>query len=88
MLEDAERTTIGSYGVSGIAMAYGMVPNYVEHASCHVTIDAFCQRNSDHLATCRMSGIPAIVNAQGRLVRYVPRAHNTRNSIFLAASAR
>ena len=26
MLEDAERTTIGSYGVSGIAMAYGYSP--------------------------------------------------------------
>ena len=69
MLEDAERTTIGSYSVSGIAMAW--YQNYFEHASCHVTINAFCQRNSEHnqhLATCRMSGIP-IVNVQGCLVR-------------------
>ena len=70
MLEDAERTTIGSYSVSGIAMAwYRPYKNYVEHANCcHVTIDAFCQRNSEHnQRPCRMSGIP-IVNVQGRLV--------------------
>ena len=43
MLEDAECTTIGIYGVSGIVW-YGTVrKNYVEHASCHVTIDAFSQ---------------------------------------------
>ena len=48
MLEDVERTTIGSYGVSGVVW-YGTVrKNYVEHASCHVTIDAFSQRNSEH----------------------------------------
>ena len=44
---------------------------YVEHASCHVTIDTFSQQNSKHdqyLATYRMSGIP-IVNVQGRLAR-------------------
>ena len=66
MLEDAERTTIGSYSVSGIAMAWytGTVrKNYIEHTSCHVTINAFCQRNSEHnqhLATCTMSGIPIV----------------------------
>ena len=43
MLEDAERTTIGSYGVSGIVWYVPSVKNYVEHASCHVTIDAFSQ---------------------------------------------
>ena len=51
---------------------YGYVrKNFVEHASCHVTIDAFSQRNSEHnqhLATCRIPGIP-IVNVQGRPVR-------------------
>ena len=36
MLEDAERTTIGSYGVSGIAMAR-YHPQEIEHASCLVT---------------------------------------------------
>ena len=52
-------------------MVYTVHKNYVKHVSCHVTIDAFSQRNSEHnqhLATCRMSGIP-IVNVQGRLVR-------------------
>ena len=63
MLEDAERTTIGSYGMSGIGTVR---KNYIEHASCHVTIDAFSRRNSEHnqhLATCRMSGIPLMYRA-------------------------
>ena len=44
MLEDAERTTIGSYGVSGIAMGlwHGTTP--VEHVSCHATIDALASK--------------------------------------------
>ena len=66
-----ERTTIGSYGVSGVVW-HGTVRNsYVEHASCHVTNDAFSQRSSErnqHLRTCRMRGIP-IVNVQDCLVR-------------------
>ena len=64
MLEDTERTNIGSYGVSGIGTVR---KNYVARARCHVTINAFSQRNSEHnqhLATCRISGIP-IVNVQG-----------------------
>ena len=68
ILKDVERTTISSYGVSGIGTVR---KNYVEHASCHVTIDVFNQCNSEHnqhLATCRISGIP-IVNVQGRLVQ-------------------
>ena len=71
MLEDVERTTIGSYGVSGVLWHGTVRKNYVEHASCHVTIDTFSQRNSkhnQHLTICRMRGIP-IVNVQGRLVR-------------------
>ena len=71
MLKDVERTTIGRYGVSRVDMAWYTVSNYVEHASCHVTINAFFQRNSEHnqhLTTCRMRGIP-IVNVQGSLVR-------------------
>ena len=70
-LKDVERTTIGSYGVSGVVWHGTVYKKYVEHASCHVTIDAFSQRNSkhnQHLTTCRMRGIP-IVNVQGRLVR-------------------
>ena len=70
MLEDVERTTIGSCRVSGVVW-YGTVhKNYVEHASCHVRNDAFSQQNSEHnqhLTTCRMRGIP-VVNVQG-LVR-------------------
>ena len=71
MLEDVERTTIGSYGVSGVVWHGTVCKNYVEYASCHVTNDVFSQRNSEHnqqLTTCRMCGIP-IVNVQGRLVR-------------------
>ena len=71
MLEDVERTTIGSYGVSGVVWHGTIRKNYVEHASCHVTNDAFSQRNSErnqHLRTCRMRGIP-IVNVQCCLVR-------------------
>ena len=71
MLEDVECTTIGSYGVSGVVWHGTVRKNYVEHASCRVTNDAFSQRNSEHnqhLTTCKMCGIP-IVNVQGRLVR-------------------
>ena len=71
MLEDVERTTIGSYGVSGVVWHGTIRKNYVEYASCHVTNDAFSQRNSEHnqhLTTCRMRGIPT-VNVQGRLVQ-------------------
>ena len=71
MLEDVELTTIGSYCVSGVVWHGTVLKNYIEHASCHVTNDAFSQRKSEHnqhLATCRMCGIP-IVNVQGRLVR-------------------
>ena len=71
MLEDVERTTIGSYGVSGVVWQGIVRKKYVEHASCHVTNDVFSQRNSEHnqhLPTCRRHGIP-IVNVQGRLVR-------------------
>ena len=41
MLEDAECSTIGSYGVSGIVRHGTVRKNYVEHVSCHVTLDAF-----------------------------------------------
>ena len=34
MLEDAEHTTIGSYGVSGIVWYGTICKNYVEHACC------------------------------------------------------
>ena len=38
MLAVTEHTTIGSYGVSGIAiMWHGIYSEYVEHASCHMT---------------------------------------------------
>ena len=71
MLDNVERTTISSYGVSGVVW-YGTVrKNYVEHARYHVTNDAFSQRiceHNQHLTTCTMRGIP-IVNVQGRLVR-------------------
>ena len=70
MLEDVERTTIGSYGVSGIVWHGTIRKNYIEYARCRVTNDAFSQQNSEHnqhLTTCRMRGI-LIVNVQGRLV--------------------
>ena len=61
---DARRRGAHNYGVSGIVW-YGYSPythkSDVEHASCHVTMDTFSQRNSkhnQHLATRRMSGIP------------------------------
>ena len=67
LLQDLERTTIASNGMSGIVWHGTVRKNYVEHASCHVTNDAFSQRNSEHnqhLTTCRMHGIP-IDNVQG-----------------------
>ena len=71
MLENVERTTIGSYGVSGVVWHGTVHKNYVEHASYHLTNDVFSQRNSEHnqhLTTCKMREI-LIVNVQGRLVR-------------------
>ena len=71
MLEDEECTTIDSYGVSGVVWHGTIRKNYVEHASCHVTNNAFSQQNSEHnqhLTTGRMRRIP-IINVQGRLVR-------------------
>ena len=63
--------------------------DYVEHMSCHVAIDAFSQRNSEHnqhLATCRMSGIPIVNVLQGHLVLWVPYAHRVKNPNILTAS--
>ena len=68
MLEGVERTTIGSYGVSGVVWHGTVRKNYVEHASCHVTIGQRTSEHNQHLTTCRIRGIP-IVNVQGRLVR-------------------
>ena len=34
ILEDVERTTIGSYGVSGVVWHGTVRKNYVQHVSC------------------------------------------------------
>ena len=56
MLEDVERTTIGSYGVSGVVWHGTVRKNYVEHASCHVTIDVFnlASEIPSTINTCRL----------------------------------